>query len=151
MDDGFAQDVVMKRNPEYPEILRPMDHLEMACQFLEAYKFGCNTRPPNWPRYFLACHSVELVLKAFLLQRGVPEKTTWSYGHDLVKILNQAVAVGLKVDEYIKSDIADLNAVHMDLWHRYPRTFAKPVILIHQFDHSIESLFTIVKAGWNAE
>ena len=114
----------MKRNPVYPETLRPMDHLEMACQFLEAYKFGCNTRPPNWPRYFLACHSVELVLKAFLLQRGIPENTTESYRHDLVKILDQAIEVGLLVDEQIKLDIADLNLVHNELWHRYPRTFA---------------------------
>ena len=135
----------MKRNPEYPEILRPMDHLELAYQFLEAYKHGQNTPPLNWPRYFLACHAVELVMKAFLLKMGVSEDETQSLKHDLIAILERSIAVGLKVDNQIKSDIAELNIVHNGFWHRYPRTYANPIILINQFDQTIQRLFDVIR------
>jgi hypothetical protein len=49
--------------------------------------------------YYLYCHSLELVLKAFLLAKGVsirdlpnPQK----FGHDLLKILREAKKQGLE-------------------------------------------------------
>jgi len=139
----------MKQNPDYPEILRPIDHLELAYQFLEAYKFGHNTRPPNFPRYFLACHSVELVIKAFLLKRGMSENDKQFLKHDLVALLERAIGMGIVVDDEIKSEIAELNDVHNNFWHRYPRTYAKPIILIHQFDKTIETLFEIIRNSFS--
>jgi HEPN domain-containing protein len=138
----------MKRNLEYPTALRPMDHLEMAGQFLESYKLAHNTRPPNWPRYFLACHAVELVLKAFLLQRGVDEDTTIKLGHDLETLAKKAMEFELEFDEAMEADVHHLNQVHNFLWHRYPRTYARPIILVHQFDKTIEKLFANVNASW---
>ena len=77
------------------------------------------------------------------------ERDTHSLSHDLEAILERSIALGLVVDEDMKSDIADLNEVHNHLWHRYPSTYAKPIILIHQFDQTIEKLFVTIRASWN--
>ncbi|MEN8264934.1 MAG: hypothetical protein ABFR82_15895 [Nitrospirota bacterium] len=46
--------------------------------------------------YFLYCHSIELILKAFLIGKGVSKKDLKKlYGHDLEKILNTAKNLGL--------------------------------------------------------
>jgi HEPN domain-containing protein len=140
----------MKIHPDYPRNLRPFDHFELALQFLDSYKFAHNTRPPNWPRYFLACHAVELALKSFLLQRGLSEDEKETFGHDLVSLLDKAITSGLKVTDQIVADISALNVVHSGFWHRYPRTIGHPVQLIHQYDPTIDSLFELIKASWNA-
>lgn len=48
--------------------------------------------------YYLYCRSLELVLKAFLLAKGVAKKDLKerNLGHDLTKILRRAKAVGLE-------------------------------------------------------
>jgi SOS response regulatory protein OraA/RecX len=49
--------------------------------------------------YFLYCRSIELVLKAFLLVKGVPKKDLPKrnlYGHDLGKILEKAKELDLE-------------------------------------------------------
>ena len=48
--------------------------------------------------YYLYCHSLELVLKAFLLAKGVQKENLKkrSLGHDLCKILTKAKALGLE-------------------------------------------------------
>ena len=47
--------------------------------------------------YYLICRSVELALKAFLLAKGVPEEKLRrkTLGHDLEKVLNKAISMGL--------------------------------------------------------
>jgi HEPN domain-containing protein len=48
--------------------------------------------------YYLFCHAIELLLKAFLLANGVPKKDLPRrdlYGHDLGKILRKANELGL--------------------------------------------------------
>lgn len=48
--------------------------------------------------YFLYCRSIELVLKAFILGKGVPKRDLPKkslYGHDLGKLLKTAQALGL--------------------------------------------------------
>ena len=51
--------------------------------------------------YFLYCHSIELILKAFLIGNGIPKKDLRKlYGHDLEKVLTKAKDLGLST--YVK-------------------------------------------------
>lgn len=47
--------------------------------------------------YYLCCHSLELILKAFLLAKGVPlgDLKRNNLGHDLISILRLARSLGL--------------------------------------------------------
>jgi hypothetical protein len=44
------------------------DLLNLAREYRQAYYDLRQVRPISWPRYFLFCHSIELVLKAYLAQ-----------------------------------------------------------------------------------
>jgi len=49
--------------------------------------------------YYLYCHAIELLLKAFLLAKGVPKEDLPKrdqYGHDLEKTLKKALELGLR-------------------------------------------------------
>jgi hypothetical protein len=49
------------------------------------------------PYYMLAAQSIELLLKAFLLSRGVPlSDLKGSFGHDLTKLLDRSMDEGLE-------------------------------------------------------
>ena len=56
--------------------------------------------------YYLHCHSLELILKAFLLTKNVPmdDLKSQKLGHNLTKILNRAKQEGL-------SDIVEITQV----------------------------------------
>lgn len=66
-------------------------------------------------QYYLACRSIELSLKAFLLLKGVPRSDLKAkpLGHDLARIYEKCVRLGL--EEFIvlsrqqKDDIQELN------------------------------------------
>src|SRR5262245_29481010 len=70
-------------------ITSPILHFEFfdrARQFRRAYEILPNIgRPPEWAKYLLFYHAMELALKAYLIQRGVSEKKLASYefGHDI--------------------------------------------------------------------
>jgi hypothetical protein len=68
------------------------DFFDRAVEFRDAYRALPKTDPPpDWPRYFLFCHAIELVLKAYLAQYGVPPITLErKFGHDLTLLLNAA-------------------------------------------------------------
>jgi hypothetical protein len=51
---------------EYPQVVLVDDFLNLAKQYREAYNLLPEATPISWPRYFLFCHSIELVLKAYL-------------------------------------------------------------------------------------
>ena len=65
------------------KILRPQssgnpllhfNFFELATDFMETYKKAFKiARSPEWPRYFLFCHAIELVLKAYLAQHGMSQ------------------------------------------------------------------------------
>jgi hypothetical protein len=72
---------------------------ERAVDFREAYRALPSTHgPPNWPRYFLFCHAIELVLKAYIARadREITIKKLKDVGHDLTKAYNKAIALGLR-------------------------------------------------------
>lgn len=88
-----------------PEAMRmnlgPLGFHRYASDFLRAAASvemmdGFNPVP-----YYLYCHSLELILKAFLLAKGVPldDLKGNSLGHDLIRILRRARSLGL--DDFV--------------------------------------------------
>ena len=67
-------------------------------------------QPPEWPKYVLLYHAVEMVLKAYLLRQGISEKILGSkeFGHDLKKLLNEAVTRGLTLPHDTQERLAAL-------------------------------------------
>lgn len=64
------------------------------------------------PAYYLAFHSIELSLKAYLLKRGVTLKQlTKTYGHDLQRLYDEAKNEHLLND--FKEDQRDVDALHL--------------------------------------
>ena len=65
---------------------------------MHAYKTLPDTPHPEWPRYFLFCHAIELALKAFLAQKtGLSQKELADkFGHDLDALLKEGTALGLQ-------------------------------------------------------
>ena len=77
--------------------ISPLGFHRYAGEFLRAAKdFPTNETFSPVP-YYLICRSIELALKAFLLARGVSKRELKlrSLGHDLEKVLEKAVSMGL--------------------------------------------------------
>ncbi|PKN84168.1 MAG: hypothetical protein CVU51_10995 [Deltaproteobacteria bacterium HGW-Deltaproteobacteria-1] len=62
---------------------------------------------PSVPVMYLTAHSIELILKAFLLFKGVSlTKLKCKYGHDIEKAFSKANELGL--DESVKFDLNEV-------------------------------------------
>jgi hypothetical protein len=106
---------------------------------------------PNWPKYALLTHAIELSLKAFA-QHSVDNGMLAGDGpgnHDLVGWYRLAVDYGLEPDAEIQGHIALLNELHETHFSRYPQNRSTPLpdpsiiadssveYLISTFTHSI--------------
>ena len=76
-----------------------MDFFTRAREFRQAYNDLPRRYPPDWPRYFMLCHAIELALKAYLALHGVSVRKLQSrkFGHDLEKLLSKAMERGLNI------------------------------------------------------
>jgi hypothetical protein len=122
-----------------------IEFFELAKEFLRAFRDLPTHDPPDWPRYFMLCHSVELALKAYLLLQGVSADKLRSkkFGHDLKKLLRRAIKLGLPI-ESLTADIELLNEAHRNHWPRYPKLDARPVPTIDQFEIYVQEVFIAV-------
>jgi hypothetical protein len=106
---------------------------------------------PNWPKYFLVTHSIELAIRAFLaFEKGLkrprpPVKEPDD--HDLMALYELAVVRGLKRNDLVMKDLPHLSELHKSHYARYPAYEAKPVALISQFDDMVDQLFSDVSAA----
>jgi hypothetical protein len=87
----------------------PTLHIEFffrANQFRRAYmKLPLDSEPPDWPKYVLFYHAIELALKAYLIQCGVSvEELRDEYRHDLKKLVNDAVKRGLSLAGWLQGN-----------------------------------------------
>jgi hypothetical protein len=130
----------------YPQDILPFELLDRAQEFLWTYHKAPPTKPPYWPRYFLLCHAVELVLKAYIaLRRGLTQaELRDNFRHDLEKLLNEAIRLGLTIKSSAR-EIKQLNEAHTKYWPRYPKEDAEPVFVIERFEQSVEELFKAVR------
>lgn len=136
-----------KFNNEFPQNLRPHEFLRLADDFHRAYLNCIELKPPNAPKYFLGCHAIELALKSYLLSVGVPiEDITdvQKYGHDIDKLLDDALEKQLKLSEDDIAHIRRLNEVHSRFWNRYPIETADPIYIVDQNDSAISNLLKAV-------
>jgi len=99
---------------------------------------------PNWPKWFMVMHAIELALKAFNISRedsavpapAVPEPSN----HDLVGLYDYAVMYGLPRDSLVTKELPHLSDLHQSAYARYPKDEAKSVALIAQFDDMVDRL-----------
>ena len=146
------------RNPQHESnvMASPTLHLEFffrAGQFRRAYgKLPLDSEPPDWPKYLLIFHAIELALKAYLIQCGVSEKDLKDeFGHNLKKLVDEAVKLGLSLPPETREMIGELGgrtlkageaAVLPHLRIRYP--IDSGVYSLWQFDTHIEHVFKAV-------
>jgi hypothetical protein len=82
----------------------------------------CDASPgTNQPAYFLMCHALELMLKAYIMARGGSYEEVVDLGHDLQKAHARAESLGLPVEgEQTPILIQRLSEFHEALLFRYP-------------------------------
>jgi hypothetical protein len=143
-EDAAAVDAMSNSSLLYIDLFR------RAEEFLQAYRaLPKNTPPPDWPRYFLLCQSIELALKAYLVGHGTPASVLAKYpiGHRLQILMTGAINAGLVIGPKARGEIEALDAAHAEHWARYPNPHAggtKPVFIIDQFEPHVAELFDAV-------
>jgi hypothetical protein len=132
-------------------------HIEffyLAMEFRHAYEtLPDSGHTPEWPKYVLFYHAMELALKAYLVQQGVSEQVLRNppFGHNIKKLVNKAVRHGLTLPPDSQKAIADLGEqppgpIPAHLRIRYP--LGGPVYTLEAFHPHIEHLFTAVGAAF---
>ncbi|MBB3572027.1 hypothetical protein [Rhizobium sp. BK491] len=140
----------MSGNQTNSEALSPHEYFRRANDFYCA----CRVLPdfnrafmPMWPQHTLFGHAIELVLKAFLLSRGVDVKELKNgYGHQLEKLHALAVELALPRDDRIVRMIGFLDEPHRTARARYPnpRDHEKPIATVEQFYGDYERLISAI-------
>jgi hypothetical protein len=104
-----------------------LSFLKYSCDFLIAAEMilnNSNETPLPLPTYFLYARSIELSLKAFLINSGYKiEDLKKKYGHNLEKLFGEADSKNLceiiEIDEYEKAALKVLNLSYMDKQYEY--------------------------------
>lgn len=131
-----------KSDSDYPPSQRPHNFLKLAYDFYNAYKKCPETTPPNYPKYFLGCHCIELALKSFLLSKGVGIDLVIGKGHNLEALLDQCICLGLSVSKNFKIRIPKINEIHNGYWNRYPMERSIQVVLLENIDDDLDKLMS---------
>jgi HEPN domain-containing protein len=122
------------------------DLLNLAREYRQAYYDLRQVAPLSWPRYFLFCHSIELVLKAYLAHHGLTEKELRDqpYRHNIKNLLNRAIKCGLRLSANTRISIGLLTEAHTKFWPRYPIRRSGGVTLRYQCEADADKLFKAV-------
>src|ERR1039458_6036765 len=104
---------------------------------------------PNWPKYFLLTHAIELAIKAYIISRegiGAPAPAMKPPAdHDLVGLYDYAVLYGLKRSALVTNDLPHISELHQIHYARHPQANVKPVAMISQYDDLADELFADVQ------
>jgi hypothetical protein len=103
---------------------------------------------PNWPKWFLTTHAVELAIKAFIVFRedaalpkpAVPKPAN----HNLIELYEYAVLCGLRRNVVVCGQLSHLSELHESHYARYPHASLKPVAPIAYFDDLVDQIFADV-------
>jgi hypothetical protein len=125
------------------------DLLNLAREYRQAYYDLRQAEPLSWPRYFLFCHSIELVLKAYLAHHGLTEKQLRDrpYSHNIKNLLDEAIKCGLSLSTNTRGSITSLTGAHTKYWPRYPIRRFEGVTLRYQCEADADKLFKAVFAA----
>src|SRR5271165_6560235 len=121
----------------------PFELLERAETFWTYQKAS-----PTKPRYFLLCHAIRLVLKAYIASRrpAARDRCNETFGNDLTALLDEAISLGLKISASTESEIEKLSTAHVKYFARYPNETANRVLVIeHLGGQHVEELFKAVR------
>jgi len=104
---------------------------------------------PNWPKYALLGHAVELALKAvpkYFEQSRTYQKpnAVEPANHDLVGQYEWAKLHGLASNAVVETDLPVLSKLHEDHYARYPQTL-RPVPLPSGFDDLVDQIIADVE------
>lgn len=81
---------------------------------------------PNWPKWFLFTHAIELAIKAYVISRGDSNTPTPGVpkpaNHDLVSLYDYAVLYGLPRDPLATKELPHLSELHQVHYARYPQS-----------------------------
>ena len=130
----------------YPQSisLSPFELFERAEAFWAYQKAS-----PSKPRYFLLCHSIRLVLRAYIASRRslAENELRRTFGHDLLKLLGEASRLGLAVSPSVESEIEKLTEAYVKYFTCYPKQVANRVLVIEHFvSQHVEELFEVVRS-----
>ena len=121
----------------------PFELLERA-EELRTYQKASKARP----RFFLLCHAIELVLKAYIASRRpiTDDELKKRFGHDLTKLLDEAIRLGLNVSSSAESEIEKLTEAHVAYLVEYPNEAAYRVLVSEYFvERDMDELFKAVR------
>ncbi len=103
---------------------------------------------PNWPKYTLLFHAIELALKAAIVlygERGVPKPSDPEpANHDLNALYDYAAAYGLIKRQETLNDLPHISELHVIHYARYPQVPVRPVALISQYDDLADQILNDV-------
>jgi hypothetical protein len=105
---------------------------------------------PNWPKYALLFHAIELALKAAIVSFGergaIQPAGPQPRNHDLRALYDFAIGYGLVSRPKIIADLPHLSELSVTHYARYPQVPTKPVALISYYDDLIDQIFADVRA-----
>jgi hypothetical protein len=134
-----------------PSGIKSLDFLARARQFrhVAADLVDMHGPEPNWPKWFLTTHAIELAIKAFIVSRedhiALGPEIRKPANHDLVGLYEYAVALGLKSNQLVVAGLPHLSDLHRTHYARYPTAEVKPVHLIAYYDDMVDALFEDVR------
>jgi hypothetical protein len=102
------------------------------------------------PQYYLACHSIELIFKAFILIKGGTEDEVREIRHDLLKAWDRATELGLcPKDKRIGEIVIMMAPYHLDHSFRYRKTGFVTLPVYTELCEVVERLVTEVGPAVN--
>jgi hypothetical protein len=136
--------------PDMTQKFEVYDYLARARMFREAAHqlVDMHGHQPNWPKYFLLGHAIELALKAvekYCQQDPNYQKPdgTGPRNHDLVGWYEWSKLHGLPPNPVIEDLMPHLSELHLEHFARYPQLL-KQVMLSSQFDDLVDNILSEV-------
>jgi hypothetical protein len=124
-------------------LLSPFELLERAETFWTYHKAS-----PTKPRYFLICHAIRLVLRAYIASRRSlkEDELKKTFGHDLTRLLDEASRLGLTISPSAQSEIEKLTEAQVKCFALHPKEAANRVLVIEHFGgQHVEELFKAIR------
>lgn len=98
---------------------------------------------PNWPKYFLQGHAVELALKSVAMsfeeRTGQPAARPMPQRHDILGYYRVAVNAGMRKLPHVEDLLGELADLHEEHHARYPKQ-ARQVTLSSYFDDPTQEI-----------
>jgi hypothetical protein len=125
----------MKNNQDQPSAMGMMsfayEYIECSIIVDQSAEYGNLTdRASRFPAYFLACHGIELIYKAYLIYMNIPYSHLYNkIGHDLTKCLLMSKEQGLDMN-YSANDLSALELLtelNKENQFRYIKTGQKQI------------------------